>query len=94
MTNALGTEKIAREDLAKKIEELEDSANLFNLLTEGSSDLIYVLDIKTEKFTFVSQSVERILGYTKDEALALRPRDVLTPESYRHQIDTFDRGRR
>jgi PAS domain S-box-containing protein len=57
----------------------------YRLVTEYSADVIYKLRIKDERYVYVSPSVERLLGYTEAEALAMGPRDVLTEESYRMQ---------
>ena len=57
----------------------------YRLIAEYSADVIYKLTIKEEQYTYVSPSVERLLGYTDREALALKLRDVLTPESYEKQ---------
>jgi PAS domain S-box-containing protein len=60
---------------------------------EGISDLAAVVqDDRAEfdvdelldrwRFTFISPSVERILGYSVEEGLQLRPQQLLTPASY------------
>jgi PAS domain S-box-containing protein len=64
------------------------------LITEYSADVIYKMTIKDEKYTFVSPSVERLLGYTDKEALALKPRDVLTPGSYEKQRNELQKDLR
>jgi PAS domain S-box-containing protein len=55
------------------------------LIAEYSADVIYKLNIKEDQYTYVSPSVERLLGYNNKEALTLKPKDVLTPESYEKQ---------
>jgi len=57
----------------------------YRLIAEYSADVIYKLTIKEERYTYVSPSVKRLFGYTDREALALKLRDVLTPESYEKQ---------
>jgi PAS domain S-box-containing protein len=68
----------------------------YRLIAEYSADVIYKLTIKEERYTYVSPSVERLFGYTDREALALKLRDVLTPESYEKQrnelIKTIQNG--
>jgi PAS domain S-box-containing protein len=90
--------KPSYEKLEQRVQELEqqiteskkalrDSEDQSRLLAENSSDIIYILDIASERYTYVSPSVERILGYTRDEVLSMQPKDVLTSESYQYQLN-------
>lgn len=75
-----GSLAVLHDITARKRAEEQD-----RLIAEYSADVIYKLNIKEEQFTYVSPSVERLLGYSDKEALTLKPRDVLTPESYEKQ---------
>ncbi|MGB6873070.1 MAG: PAS domain S-box protein [Dehalococcoidia bacterium] len=55
------------------------------LFAEHSMDIIYCLRLKDEHYIYLSPAVERMLGYTAQEALALQTKDVLTQESYEKQ---------
>jgi PAS domain S-box-containing protein len=80
-----------------KIEAVHDSSppknsdynEQFRLLAKYSADIIYKMDIASNRYTYVSPSVERILGYTSEEALLLKPDDVVTPESYHKQLEAM-----
>lgn len=61
------------------------SEEQYRLIAEHSADIIYKLNIKEGRYSYVSPSVERILGYTEKEALSLSVRDMITPESYEKQ---------
>jgi PAS domain S-box-containing protein len=67
-------------------ESLKESEERFRLLAENANDVIYILDIKSERYTYVSPSVKTLLGYIADEALSLRPKDILTTQSYEYQF--------
>lgn len=69
----------------RDITERKRSEEKYRLIAEYSADVIYKLSIKEEQFNYVSPSAERLLGYTEKEALAIKLRDVLTPESYEKQ---------
>jgi two-component system, cell cycle sensor histidine kinase and response regulator CckA len=58
-----------------------DGEARYRLLVDLIPDVLWVLDLETRKFTYVSPSVEQLLGYTVEEALARSMDDVLTAES-------------
>jgi len=64
---------------------------LFRLFAENARDLIWVTDLKLET-TYVNPSVSDILGYSVQEAMALKMDEVFTPASLelaRHEFETF-----
>ncbi len=67
------------------ITERRKSEEQYRLVAENSADVIYKLNIGKERYTYVSPSIERLLGYTDKESLYLQPQDVLTTESYEKQ---------
>ena len=67
----------------KRIEhELRKSEIRYRLLTENMTDVLWVLDLDTMRFTYMSPSVERLRGYTVDEVMNQTLDQVLTPDSY------------
>ncbi|MFC2052409.1 PAS domain-containing protein [Chloroflexota bacterium] len=53
---------------------------LESIVTEYVADLIWIAD-SDNRIVFVSPSVEKILGYTVNEAMSFTIEDVFTPES-------------
>ncbi|WP_447970965.1 hybrid sensor histidine kinase/response regulator [Nitrospira sp. M1] len=53
----------------------------FQFLAENISDVIWVMTLDGARFSYMSSSVERVLGYSRDEALRLSLKDLLTPEA-------------
>lgn len=76
---------ILRDEIAERIRAEEQ----YRLVTEYSADVIYKLRIADESYLYVSPSAKRLLGYTDEEALAMKPKDILTPESYEKQYLTL-----
>jgi two-component system, cell cycle sensor histidine kinase and response regulator CckA len=66
----------------KKAEQaLAESERQYQLLAQNISDVIWIRDLTSGRYTFYSPSVERMLGYTVEEALNQELSDVVTPES-------------
>ena len=66
----------------KKGEEaLRKSEEKYRLLADNVSDNIWMLDLGTLSFSYVSPSVVGITGYSAEEATGLQLQDTLTPSS-------------
>jgi PAS domain S-box-containing protein len=79
----------AKQRLEVEIQEREsaeaavrESEQKYKLLAENVSDIIWMIDIKTLRMTYVSPSVERVRGYTPEEVMHQPLDQVLSPGSY------------
>ena len=73
----------------KKAEEaLRYSEERYRLLAENATDLIWASNINM-KLTYISPSVNRLIGYTVEEAMALPMGKVYTPVSAKAVIDVL-----
>jgi PAS domain S-box-containing protein len=67
-----------REEAALALQESEEK---YKFLVENTSDIIWIFDLATMTYSFGSNSLERILGYTSDEAVGLTLDDIFSPEA-------------
>jgi len=78
----------ANENLAESKKQLEAYAlNLevserrYRLLAENLTDIIWTYNLETMRFTYVSPSVQKMRGFTPEEATALSLEETLAPSS-------------
>ena len=64
----------------KALEELRASEQRYRLLGENITDVIWTLD-KDFRFTYISPSIERLRGFSVEEAMAQTLEESLTKES-------------
>jgi PAS domain S-box-containing protein len=65
----------------KKVEEaLRQGEEKYRFLTENMADIIWTVDMQMHT-TYVSPSVERVLGFTPEERMKLTPEEMLAPDS-------------
>lgn len=65
----------------KKFEsDLAESEGKYRLLAEGLRDVIWTIDLESSRFTYLSPSVERLLGFSVEELFAQPASRLLRPE--------------
>jgi len=64
---------------------LREAEMHYRLLAENSADVIWLADIKTHRFVYVSPSVERLRGYTPEEVIA-QPLEAALSEADVQQV--------
>ncbi|WP_132962684.1 EAL domain-containing protein [Tepidimonas ignava] len=63
--------------------ELRRSERRYRQITESVADVIWTLDPRTQRFTYVSPAVQRLRGYTPEEVMAQPLDAVLLPDDAR-----------
>ncbi|HSL17526.1 MAG TPA: PAS domain S-box protein [Methylomirabilota bacterium] len=74
--------------VSRQAEELRSSEERYRILADNMNDVLFTLDMKL-RITYVSPSVERLLGYTPAEMLALDLGDVTTSDSLTRAVEAF-----
>jgi len=65
---------------------LRESEEKYRLLAENISDVIWILDIETYRFRYVSPSVAQLRGYTVDEVMGQDVSESLSPASLQYLV--------
>lgn len=61
--------------------DLQKSEARYRMVVERISDVIWVMDLEGSRFSYISPSVERLLGYSGYALDTLSPDTILTPDS-------------
>jgi len=81
---ANANEQLKKDILKREVAEkaLKENELKYRMLAENATDIIWVLNLTTLTFEYVSPSIERIRGFSIDEAMELGLEQQLSPESY------------
>ncbi len=67
------------------------SEEKYRLLAENSSDVIWVLNLKNEKFSYISPAIYQLRGFTAKEAINMNLKESVTPASYDFIIEQLNK---
>jgi PAS domain S-box-containing protein len=68
------------EHLDQTNSQLQSSEAMYRLLAENVSDVIWVFDINTLRFKYISPSAFQLQGYTSEEVLVLSLEETVAPD--------------
>ena len=70
---------------------LRASEEKYRLLAENISDVVWVLDVTSMKFKYVSPSIEKLSGYTPAEAMSRSFKEQITSETFTGVMPKFNK---
>jgi PAS domain S-box-containing protein len=80
----------AKQVLESQKVKLIESEHNYRILGENVSDIIWIMDLKTQKFVYISPSVEKNRGFTPEEAKALTLEQTLSPGSLEKALEILE----
>jgi len=81
-----------RNQVAGKTQQIQESEEKYRLITENTSDVIWIYNHSTNRFTYISPSIYQLRGFTPEEALQQNLSDAVTPESLEY-LQNLSSGR-
>ncbi len=81
---SVGRDLTERRALEQSLQRVETH---FRLIAENTADIVWLFDIASLRFLYVSPSVLAVRGFTPEEACAQSLSDTLSPESHRFVLE-------
>ncbi len=69
-------------------QELHESENRLRMITDNARDVIWMMDMNLN-FTFLSSSINQMLGYTEEEYLTVPHEDIIGSSTYKKLRNIF-----
>jgi PAS domain S-box-containing protein len=77
----------ALKEKKRVIEELQETEKRYRLISENTADVIWILELESGKFSYVSPSIQKLRGFTPEEVMAQSFHEALTPESLQYIME-------
>ena len=74
---------------ARSYTRLQESEQRYRLLAENVMDVIWILDVATLRFKYISPSIENVLGYPAQEVLSMSLDQLLAPAAFETAVNTL-----
>ncbi|HMA67613.1 MAG TPA: PAS domain S-box protein, partial [Desulfosalsimonadaceae bacterium] len=71
---------------------LREREERYRFLVEESNDIIWTFDLTSMRYTYCSKSVQRILGFSQDEAIGAKLDHIFTKETKNRIVSAFEKA--
>ncbi len=69
---------------------LRESEERYRFLADNMMDVVWVVDARTFKYLYISPSMEKFTGYTREEVMKTHPKDLISEEAARTSLRFFE----
>jgi len=66
----------------RNIDKIRRNEDQFKLIADNVSDVIWMYNLNQRRFTYVSQSIDKMRGYTPEEAAAQTMQEIIYPHDF------------
>ncbi len=74
---------------SRSFTKIKESEKQYRLLANNVTDVIWVLDLDTLKFSYVSPSVKKMQGFTPEELKQIPLHEILVPDSFKKATEAI-----
>ncbi len=80
-----------KKKLKNLISEINIGSEYYKLIAENTNDVVWIFNIDTQLFSYISPSVNKFRGISVDDAMKQNLHEKLTPESYKIIMKLLDK---
>ncbi len=67
-------------------EQQQKTESILQLITDNISDVVWMFDLKEQRYSYISPSVEQMRGHSPEQAMGMSMEETLTPDSYQKAL--------
>ncbi len=67
-------------------EQQKETEGMLQLITDNISDVVWMFDLRQQRYTYFSPSVQQVRGHSPQQAMSMSMEESLTPESYQKAL--------
>ncbi|OPY63214.1 MAG: Blue-light-activated protein [Syntrophorhabdaceae bacterium PtaU1.Bin034] len=79
----------SKQQLELNAADLRASEERYRFLADNVSDIIWIFSLETMRFTYISPSIKRILGFIPEEYMQRSLEEILAPQSFQRATRTL-----
>lgn len=76
-------------DVTALNKQLSETNKKYNLISENTGDVIWIINLESQRVNYASPSIEKVLGYSPEEIIYKDLEDIIVKEFYSPFLDTI-----